>query len=221
MKRCWQEISQTRELERTFRLILPLIRSGMVMQPAITDEQITSLLPDCQRGDAVAVELLYDLYADRLYRYMLSRVGDPEVAADLNTELFVRVIRHIGSFQLNVRRPAASFSAWLYRIAANLVTDHHRQAKYVQDVALPEELRLPDPERSPQWVAENREAIARLQQAMQSLSENQRLVIIAKFGEDMSNAEVATLLGKSEGAVKSLQHRALQALGRLLGAGNR
>jgi RNA polymerase sigma-70 factor (ECF subfamily) len=191
------------------------------MQPAITDEQIISLLPQCQRGEAPAVEALYDLYADRLYRYMLARVGDPEVAADLTTELFVRVIRHMGSFRVNERRPAASFSAWLYRIAANLITDHHRQAKRVAQVSLTEELRLTDGEPSPQHLAEQREVFARLQRAMQGLSEEQRLVILAKFGEDMSNAEVAAWLGKSEGAVKSLQHRALQALGRLLGAGER
>ena len=191
------------------------------MQPAITDEQITSLLPRCQRGEAAAVEALYDLYADRLYRYMLARVGDPEVAADLSTELFVRVIRHMGSFKLNERRPAASFSAWLYRIAANLITDHHRQAKRAAQVSLTEELRLTDGQPGPERMAEQREVFARLQRAMQGLSEEQRLVILAKFGEDMSNAEVAAWLGKSEGAVKSLQHRALQALGRLLGAGDR
>jgi RNA polymerase sigma-70 factor, ECF subfamily len=191
------------------------------MQPAITDEQITSLLPGCQRGEAAAVEALYDLYADRLYRYMLARVGDPEVAADLSTELFVRVIRHMSSFKLNERRPAASFSAWLYRIASNLVTDHHRHANRAAQVSLGEELRLSDGQPGPQHMAEQREVFARLQRAMQGLSEEQRLVILAKFGEDMSNAEVAAWLGKSEGAVKSLQHRALQALGRLLGASDR
>lgn len=191
------------------------------MQPAITDEQITSLLPRCQRGEAAAVEALYDLYADRLYRYMLARVGDPEVAADLSTELFVRVIRHVGSFKLNDRRPAASFSAWLYRIASNLITDHHRQAKRAAQVSLSDDLRLTDGQPGLQHVAEQREVFARLQRAMQGLSEEQRLVILAKFGEDMSNAEVAAWLGKSEGAVKSLQHRALQALSRLLGAGDR
>lgn len=191
------------------------------MQPAITDEQITSLVPRCQRGESVAVEALYDLYADRLYRYMLVRVGDPEVASDLTTELFVRVIRHIATFRLNTRRPAASFSAWLYRIAANLITDHHRHSKRLPQVSLSDELRLPTQDPGPQRMAEQREAVARVQRAMESLSEDQRLVILAKFGEDMSNAEVAEWLGKTEGAVKSLQHRALQALGRLLGAGER
>lgn len=188
------------------------------MQAAITDEQITSLVPACQRGDVAALEALYELYADRLYRYALARVGDADIASDLTTELFVRVIKKIGSFRLNPRRPAASFSAWLYRIAANLITDHHRQSRRVTQVSLSEELRLPASGPNPHRTIEQRELLARLGNAIARLSEEQRLVILGKFGEDMSNAEVATWLGKTEGAVKSLQHRALQALGRLLGA---
>ena len=187
------------------------------MQPAITDEQITSLLPACQRGESAAVEMLYDLYADRLYRYILTRVGEPDIAADLTTELFVRVIRHIAGFRINERRPAASFSAWIYRIAANLVNDHHRQVRRAPEMSLTEDLRLSSKDTSPQRQAEQRELFSRLGRAIETLSEEQRLVILAKFGEDMTNAEVAAWLGKSEGAVKSLQHRALQALSRLLG----
>lgn len=188
------------------------------MQPAITDEQIVALLPGCQREETAAVEALYELYADRLYRYMLARVGDTESAADLTTELFVRVIKHIGGFRLNQRRPAASFSAWIYRIAANLITDQYRHQRRLPQVSLSEELRLPAREPAPERLAEQRERFTRLGQALAELSEDQRLVILGKFGEDMSNAQVAGWLGKTEGAVKSLQHRALQTLGRLLGA---
>jgi RNA polymerase sigma-70 factor, ECF subfamily len=191
------------------------------MDPAIADAQITSLLPGCQRGETAPVEALYDLYADRLYRYMLARVGNADAAADLTTELFVRVIKHIGNFRLNPRRPAASFSAWLYRIAANLVADHHRQQRRMVETDLSEDIRIPAREPAPHHLVEQREAMARLSQAMADLSEDQRLVILGKFGEEMSNAEVAHWLGKTEGAVKSLQHRALQALGRLMGAEER
>lgn len=191
------------------------------MQPAITDEQVLALLPACQRGETSAAEMLYDLYADRLYRYILVRVGDVDVAADLTTELFIRVLRHVRRFRLNHRRPAASFSAWLYRIAANLVTDHRRQSGRFTTVDLAEELQFATDETTPHGVAEQREQLARLGEALNGLSEDQRLVILGKFGENMSNAEVAAWLGKTEGAVKSLQHRALQALGKLLGAGDR
>jgi RNA polymerase sigma-70 factor, ECF subfamily len=189
------------------------------MQPAIADTQIASLLPGCQRGESAAVEALYDLYADRLYRYILVRVGDADAAADLCTELFVRVIQHVGGFRLNQQRPAASFSAWIYRIAANLVSDHHRQQKRNTELSLTDNLSMTAPEPGPMHQAERMETFASLGSAISKLSEDQRLVILAKFGEDMSNAEVASWLGKSEGAVKSLQHRALQTLGRLLGAG--
>jgi RNA polymerase sigma-70 factor, ECF subfamily len=191
------------------------------MQPAIADAQIASLLPACQRGEPAAVESLYDLYADRLYRYILVRVGDADAAADLTTELFVRVIRHIGGFRLNQNRPAASFSAWIYRIAANLVSDYHRQQKRNTELSLTDSMSLTAVEPGPVNQAERMETFASLGHAINKLSEEQRLVILAKFGEDMSNAEVAKWLGKSEGAVKSLQHRALEALGRLLGAGER
>lgn len=163
------------------------------------------------------MEQLYELYADRLYRYLLARLGDEELAADLTTEVFVRMIGRLAEFRLNHQRPAASFSAWLYRIAANLACDH-RRAQRIAQVSLDPELPLPGHDPAPEAVAEQRETLARLAQAIQALNEDQRLVIIGKFVEEMSNAQIAAWLGKTEGAVKSLQHRALRTLGRLLNA---
>ncbi len=185
------------------------------MQPAITDEQILALLPRCQAADQAAIEAVYHLYGDRLYRYLLARTGDPDTAADLSTELFVRMIQHIDRFKLDRRRPAASFSAWLYRIAANLLTDHYRN-RGRQPEPLPDALPAPARTADPQRIAEQHETTAQLAAALNELSEEQRLVILGKFAEDLSNAEIAAWLGKSEGAVKSLQHRALRTLGRLL-----
>ncbi len=196
----------------------PFISMGLAMQPAITDAQIIVLVPGCQRGDSAAVEALYDLYADRLYRYLLARIGNPEMAADLTTELFLRVLKKIGSFRLNGARPAASFSAWLYRIAANLATDYRRQQSRRREVSLDDQLSMPTWQPCPEGLAEQREVAQRLSQAIETLSEDQRLVIMGKFGEEMSNLEIAAWLGKTEGAVKALQHRALRALGKLLGA---
>ncbi|MEA3336175.1 MAG: RNA polymerase sigma factor [Chloroflexota bacterium] len=186
------------------------------MHRAITDQEITTLVLRCQRGEVDAVETLYELYADRLYRYLLARTGEPDVATDLTTELFVRVIDRISRFKLNRRRPAASVSAWLYRIAANMVTDHYREQQRLPQVSLNEQWPLPATRGNPEKVTEKQEEFELLSQAMTALSEDQRLVIIGKFGEDMSNAEVAAWLGKTEGAVKSLQHRALRAMARFL-----
>jgi RNA polymerase sigma-70 factor (ECF subfamily) len=187
----------------------------MAMQPAITDEQILALLPRCQAAEQVAIEALYHLYGDRLYRYLLARTGDADTAADLSAELFVRMIQHIDRFKLDRRRPAASFSAWLYRIAANLLTDHYR-SRGRQPEPLPDALPAPVRTADPQRIAEQHETTAQLAAALNELSEEQRLVILGKFAEDLSNAEIAAWLGKSEGAIKSLQHRALRTLGRLL-----
>ncbi len=188
------------------------------MQAPITDTQILAVIPACQCGDCAAIESLYDLYADRLYRYLLARIGDPEVAADLTAELFVRVIKKVPGFRLNSQRPAASFSAWLYRIAANLAADHGRQQARRRETSLDEQLSLLAKEPCPEYSAEQHEVGRRLARALETLSEDQRLVIVGKFGEEMSNMQIAEWLGKTEGAVKALQHRALRALGKLLRA---
>lgn len=188
----------------------------MKPDPVITDEVIISLVPRCQRGDAGALEAIYDLYADRIYRYILARAGDPETAADLTEELFVRTIQALGRFRFNEGRAAASFSAWLYQIAANLVHDYYRDHRRHHEVTLAGSERATGPGGDPLAEVEHQETLARLAQAMAHLTEEQRLVIVAKYGEEMSNAQVAQWLGKTEGAIKALQHRALRTLGRLL-----
>ncbi len=189
----------------------------MVTQPAITDAQIAELLPGCQHGDMAALAGLYRLYADRLYRYMVARVGNPELAADLAGETFLRVVVHLPQFQASPDCLAAALSGWIYRIAANLVTDQRRRAGSDPiQASLDEEYGRPAPGTDPLRLAEQSETAARLAAALEQLTEEQRLVVIGKFGDGMSNQEIAALLGKSEGAVKALQHRALRTLGQLL-----
>jgi RNA polymerase sigma-70 factor (ECF subfamily) len=186
------------------------------MYSPVSDQQITILLPRCQQHEPAAVEALYDLYADRMYHYILARTGDPDGAADLTTDVFLRVIKRIDSFRLNRHRPAASFSDWIYRIARNLLNDRYRAAKRHPQVGLDAVAYMPAGDADLDEVAQRHETMCELAQMMEQLNESQRLVLIGKFGEDMSNAEVAAWLGKSEGAVKSLQHRALSTLSRLL-----
>jgi RNA polymerase sigma-70 factor (ECF subfamily) len=189
----------------------------MAMHAPISDEQINTVVKACQRGETAAIERLYDLYADRLYRYLLARVGDPDDAADLTTDLFLSVIEHIQGFRLNPDHPAATFSAWLYRIAANLAAGYHRSRRKRDWVNLDDHLDHPAADPTPGHLVVEREEVERLAQAMNELSEEQRLVITGRFIETMSNAEVAAWMGKTEGAIKALQHRALQTLARLLG----
>jgi RNA polymerase sigma-70 factor (ECF subfamily) len=190
------------------------------MDPTITDEQIRQLLPRCQRAEAGAFEQLYDLYADRIYRYLLARTGDADCASDLSTEVFLRVLEHIPHFRLSSDRPAASFSAWLYRIAANLITDHHRQQGRRPVIPLDAELELASNGPDPHSQAVRKEEARRLADALDCLTEDQRQVVIGKFTEGMSNQQIARWLSKTEGAVEALQHRALRTLGRLLKHGD-
>jgi RNA polymerase sigma-70 factor, ECF subfamily len=183
----------------------------------IDDAQVLSVIPACQRGDAGAVARLYDLYADRIYRYMLARTGDPHAAEDLTADVFLRVVQHVQRFKLDPTRPASSVSAWLYRIAGNLIVDYHRVRRRRPVVSIEEEASVVFEGLDPGQQAERREALARLSGALEQLTEDQRLVVTAKFGEGMSNAQAAAWLGKTEGAVEALQHRALRTLCRLLG----
>jgi RNA polymerase sigma-70 factor (ECF subfamily) len=183
----------------------------------IEDAQVVSVIAACQRGDAGAVARLYDLYADRIYRYVLARTGDSHAAEDLTADVFLRVVQHVQRFKLDASRPASSVSAWLYRIAGNLVVDHHRARRRRPEVDIVDDASMVAEGADPGRHVERREALERLSGALEKLTEDQRLVVTAKFGEGMSNAETAAMLGKTEGAVEALQHRALRSLCRLLG----
>jgi RNA polymerase sigma-70 factor (ECF subfamily) len=188
----------------------------MAMRPAITDDLVAGLVTRCQRGEAAALGQLYDLYADRLYRYLVLRVADAETAADLTSEVFLRVIKSIGAFRLNRERPAATVSGWLYRIAANLVAEHYRAQRRRPWLGLDDRRVNSTVDPGPQALAEQNEELSQLAQAVGGLSKDQQMVVMGRFVEGMTLAEVAAWLNKTEGAVKSLQHRALRSLARLM-----
>jgi len=147
----------------------------------------------------------------------LARTGDPHAAEDLTADVFLRVVQHVQRFKLDASRPASSVSAWLYRIAANLVADYHRARQRRPLVSIDEEAPFAFEALDPCQQAERREALERLSGGLEQLTDDQRLVVICKFGEGMSNAQAAAWLGKTEGAIEALQHRALRTLCRLLG----
>lgn len=164
-------------------------------------------------GDSTAVGYLYERYVDRIYRYILLKVGDPHEAEDLTGQVFVRMIEAIGGFQWQ----GVSFQAWLYRIAHNLVVDYLRQRSRRPQVALEplEGTLLADGDDPYTW-AEAADFRDHLRGALARLTDLQAQVITLKFGGGLSNAEVGRVLGRSEGAVKALQHSALANLNKLL-----
>jgi RNA polymerase sigma-70 factor, ECF subfamily len=160
-----------------------------------------------QQGDREALESLYLIHFDRIYSYLHMSVGNRHDAEDLTTQTFLKMLEAIGRF----RWQSAPFSAWLFRIAHNLAMDHFRANKRWQ----PEE-DVPEPEGAEESSAED-EALESIGQAsmlelIDSLSQDQQQVLTLKFVFNFSNGEAATILEKTEGAVKSLQHRALASL---------
>jgi RNA polymerase sigma-70 factor, ECF subfamily len=168
---------------------------------------VRRLVERAQQGDRDALEELYLLHFDRIYSYLHMSVGNRHDAEDLTTQTFLKMLESIKRF----RWRSAPFSAWLFRIAHNLAMDHFRASRRWQ----PEE-EVPEPPGSEQASAEEDalESIGRqsMLELIEGLSPEQQQVLTLKFVFNFPNAEVAAILGKTEGAVKSLQHRALVSL---------
>jgi RNA polymerase sigma-70 factor (ECF subfamily) len=170
-------------------------------------QRVRGLVDRAQKGDRAALEELYLIHFDRIYSYLHVSVGNRHDAEDLTTQTFLKMLESIGKF----RWQSAPFSAWLFRIAHNLAMDHFRANRRWQ----PEE-EVPEPEADESTSAETGalESIGRksMLELIEELSPEQQQVLALKFVFNFANAEVATILGKTEGAIKSLQHRALVSL---------
>lgn len=180
---------------------------------AVSEEQMIELLQGAQAYRPEAFDRLYDIYAQSIFRYIYHRVGDREMAEDLTGEAFLRLMENIGNYRIGAQDQKAIFSGWFFRIAHNLMIDHlRRQSKHTDMVVETH----PSPDDSPTRVMEQTLAENRLHAALAQLTQDQQDVIILRFFEELSNAEVADMLGRTEGAIKALQHRALAALNRAL-----
>ncbi len=188
------------------------------MQDVCSDAEMVRLIRAAKECESAAFATLYQLYADKLYRYLLYRVGNQEVAEDLTMEVFVRLLEKIETFSFGQRRPVATFSAWIYRIAFNLAVDHHRAYRRGR-VPLPIREREVDHRPGPLEQVALGDRFEQLQQAITRLSADQQQVVILRFIEGLRTKQVADIIGKTEGAVKALQHRALVRLRQLLQEG--
>jgi RNA polymerase sigma-70 factor, ECF subfamily len=168
---------------------------------------VRRLVERAQQDDRQALEELYLLHFDRIYSYLHMSVGNRHDAEDLTTQTFMKMLESIKRF----RWQSAPFSAWLFRIAHNLAMDHFRATRRWQ----PEE-DVPEPPGSEVASAEEQamHSIGResMLELIDKLSTEQQQVLTLKFVFNFPNVEVATILNKTEGAVKSLQHRALVSL---------
>jgi RNA polymerase sigma-70 factor, ECF subfamily len=172
---------------------------------------VRQVVERAQQGDRAALQELYLMHFDRIYSYLHLSVGNRHDAEDLTNQTFVKMLESIERFEWR-RVP---LSAWLFRIAHNLAVDHFRSGRRWQPQA-----EVPEPpervERSAEDAAFDSLGRRSMLEMIEGLSVDQRQVLTLKFVFDFSNTEVATILGKTEGAVKSLQHRALASLQRQL-----
>ncbi len=164
------------------------------------------------KTDPEAFGRLYELYVEKIYNYVYYRIGNHHDAEDLTAKVFHRALNHIVSYN----NKGVPFAAWLYRIAHNLVANWHRDHSRRQVVALEQAALTGSGQDSPQQVAERSNERELLLAAIQSLPPERQKLLMFKFVEKMSNAEIGQVMGRSEGAIKSLYHRTLVSLKELL-----
>ena len=167
-----------------------------------------------QRFDEDALKSLYEAYYPKIYGYAFLQMGDVQAAEDLASDVMLKMIESIKSYQFK----GLPFGAWVFRIARNRLIDLHRRRKRRGEVDLSET--LASTLASPQSMAERALERGQLQVAMKHLTNEQRQVIVLKFIQGFDNRSIGRIMGRSEGAIKSLQHRALHALRRVLYQGD-
>lgn len=165
--------------------------------------------------DPEAFAELYDLYVDRIYNYIYYKVGSTVEAEDLTAQVFTKAWEAIDSYQWQ----GHSFSPWLFRIAHNLVVDYHRARRPTATLeALDFRPGFTESEESrPEQRLQSLLRLERVREAIAELTEEQQTVIILRFIEGYSTADIARVMGKRRGAIRGLQFRGLTALRKILG----
>jgi RNA polymerase sigma-70 factor, ECF subfamily len=171
------------------------------------------VLTRASQGDRDAFGMLYERYIDRIFNYVYYRTGNLHDAEDLTARVFQRAMNHIK----NYTDRGVPFSAWLYRIAHNLVANWHRDRSRRQEIPINDVPILPSKGDHPEKNLVRSQEEDSLLRLIRRLPPERQNLLILKFVENMSNAEIGAIMGRSEGAVKSLYHRTLLALRDQLG----
>lgn len=172
---------------------------------------IDSIIEQAKRGNRNAVAQLYEMFVDRIYRYVAYRVDSDADAEDLTAEVFVKMVEGLPHYTPT----GVPFEAWLYRIASARVIDYRRRATRRPVNELTEN--ISDDNDSPEDLVQTQEEVQEMRHAFTLLNDEQQQVLILRIIERKSHQEVADVIGKSLTAVKSIQYRALQILAGQLG----
>ena len=178
-----------------------------------SEVSVRGLVKKAKTRDPDAFGMLYDEYVDQIFRYVYYKVGNLTESQDLTGQTFLKAFENIDSYEMR----DVAFSSWLYRIAHNLVVDFFRRESKRESVPIDDQPPTASPSGNPvELVLADLES-ERLYKAMHKLTHNQREVLVLKFIDNLSNAQVAEIMGISVGAVKSTQKRGLLSLNRILG----
>jgi RNA polymerase sigma-70 factor (ECF subfamily) len=191
-------------------------------EAGVEDEHVDSwrLVRLAQDGDGEAFGVLYDRYVDLVFRFIYYKVNDRTLAEDFTSETFLRALRRIGTFSYQGR----DIGAWLVTIARNIVLDHVKSARTRLESTIGDTIEVVDRRervQSTETAVLDALQSEHLMAAVNQLGEEQRECIVLRFVQGMSVSETATIMGKNDGAIKALQHRAVRKLASLVGDGLR
>ena len=180
----------------------------------LDDAEVRQLLHAARQDDDRALARIYQMYSDRIFRYVYFRIGERNRAEDLTGEVFVRLLENIANFRLGAHGHALALTGWIFRIAHNLVIDEYRRRKVRDEIDS-----YPDGDEEtvdPDMTLDLHLTRADLESALRLLTGDQQSVILLRFDQGMTSAEIGQVLGKTETAVKALQRRALASMQRHL-----
>lgn len=215
-----------RPAPRTSVLPGPALPDAAIDQAETAKAEAWELVHASQAGDAEAFGRLYNRYVDVVYRYVLFRVGDRELAEDVTSETFLRALRRITSVSYQGR----DVGAWFVTIARNLVLDHVKSSRFRLEIVTDEVSEHgtapfagthPQAATGPEQQAINQATNDVLFAGLAELGDDQRECVVLRFLQGLSVAETARIMSRNEGAIKALQHRAIRRLAQLLPGGLR
>lgn len=178
----------------------------------MSEMELAAVIANAQAGQHAAMQQLYERYAHAIYRFCYHRLGEIETAQDAMHDVFVQMWRSITTIEY---RGEPAFMSWMYTIANNTVINLFRKRKHVQHVPLDEAESRASSSDHARTIIDRLE----LRDAIAQLTADQQQVIALKFFNGLSNGEIAEILGRNEGAIKALQHRALARLAQILNSG--
>jgi len=175
--------------------------------------EIWELVGKAQAGDGEAFGQLYDRYVDTVFRFIYFRINDRTLAEDFTSETFVRALRRISTISYQGR----DIGAWFITIARNIVLDHLKSARARLEVTTGDTIEGNDRAQSPEAAVIEMLTTETLMTAVNKLGDEQRECVMLRFIQGLSVSETAAVMGKNDGAIKALQHRAVRKLADLLG----